>query len=462
MKFKLFGTDGIRGKSNQYPILPNTVLHIGQALGLLLNKKEELDKNKQNNLNHKEKQYVLIGKDTRLSCDMIEMALASGLNSMGIHVVLIGTLPTPGIGFLTRNMCAQAGIVISASHNPYYDNGIKVFDNSGLKISTQWEKEIEDMLTNTSFEDHIVGSDKIGQIQKIENIDDKYISYIKEHFPLSKTLDGMHIVLDCANGACYKIAPRILKELGTQVTIINNQPDGFNINKECGACYPEKAASTVKKYKADLGISLDGDGDRLIMIDEFGQVVNGDHILAILALHAKKTGHLKNNKVVITEMSNLGLEDILFKNDITIIKANVGDRYVAEQMQASHCYLGGEPSGHILFLEDIIINDGLITALKILKIMKEKNKKLSQLKSFQDMPHVLHNLHVPVKKDLETIKGYQHLIQSVKKQIEPNGRVFVRFSGTEPLVRISLQGTSQERLQSCAHQIADHLKQELK
>ena len=461
MKTKLFGTDGIRGKSNKYPILPDTIVRVGQALGVLLNKREELNQNKQDGVLYKRKQYVLIGKDTRLSGYMIEMALASGLNSMGIHVLLVGPLPTPGIGFLARNMRSQAGIVISASHNQYYDNGIKIFDKSGFKMSKQWEQEIEEMLVNTSFEDYLIDSEKIGRSKRIEDAGGRYILHVKNHFPSNETLDGMRIVLDCANGACYKVAPRILEELGAQVIVIHNQPNGFNINEECGACYPEKTAIAVKKYKADLGISLDGDGDRLIMIDELGQIINGDHILAILTLHAKEMDCLKNNTVVITEMSNLGLEKLLHKNDITIIKAKVGDYYVAEQMHTLNCYLGGEPSGHIIFLEDVATSDGLITALNVLKVMKAKNKQLSQFKLFEDMPHVLHNLHVPIRKDLETIKGYQDLIQSVKKQIEPDGKVFVRFSGTEPLVRISLQGTSQEKLQLYAHQIADHLKKAL-
>ena len=312
-----------------------------------------------------------------------------------------------------------------------------------------------------SVKNHVVDSESIGRSKRIKDTIGRYILHVKNHFSSNKTLEGTHIVLDCANGACYKVAPKILEELGAQVTVIHNQPNGFNINKECGACYPEKIAAAVKTYKADLGISLDGDGDRLIMVDELGQIINGDHILAILALQAKEMGDLKNNTVVATEMSNLGLEELLCKNDITIIKASVGDRYVAEKMQASNCYLGGEPSGHIIFLEDIVTSDGLVTALNILKIMKDKNKRLSQLKLFQDIPHVLYNLRVSVKKELETIKGYPDLIQSIKKEIGANGKVFVRFSGTEPLVRISLQGTSQEKLQSYAHQIADHLKQEL-
>ncbi len=463
MRVKLFGTDGIRGKSNQYPILPDTVVRIGQALGVLLNKKEELKKNKEDV--YKKKQYVLIGKDTRLSGYMVEMALASGLNSMGVHVLLVGVLPTPAIGFLARNMHTQAGIMISASHNQYYDNGIKIFDKNGFKISKQWEGEIEGMLINMSLENHVVDAEDIGftkRTKKIEDATDRYILHVKSYFPSNQTLEGMRIVLDCANGACYKVAPKILEELGAQVIAINNQPNGFNINKECGACNPEKIATAVKTYKADLGISLDGDGDRLIMADELGQIINGDHILAILALHAKEVGYLKNNTVVITEMSNLGLEELLCKNGITTIKADVGDRYVAEQMQISNCYLGGESSGHIMFLEDIVTSDGLVTALNVLKIMKDKNKRLSQLKLFQDMPHVLYNLRVSIKKELETIKGYQDVIQSVKKQIEPNGKVFVRFSGTEPLVRISLQGTSQEKLQLYARQIADHIRSHLK
>ena len=243
--------------------------------------------------------------------------------------------------------------------------------------------------------------------------------------------------------------------------VIHNQPDGFNINQECGACYPEKAAVAVKKYRADLGISLDGDGDRVVMIDDLGRIVNGDHILAILALYAKEVGRLRNNTVVITEMSNLGLEQFLHNHNIQMIKTEVGDRHIAEQMHASDCYLGGEPSGHILLLEDAATGDGLIAALNILNVIKAKNKKLSELRLFKDVPQILYNLHVSEKKELETVTGYQGLIQSIRKQIGPHGKVFIRFSGTEPVVRILLQGSSYEKLQTYVHQITSHLKQKL-
>lgn len=465
MKVKLFGTDGIRGKANQPPILPNTIVRVGQALGVILNKKDKLNKIKQghlkNRLHYKKKQHVLIGKDTRLSGYMIEMALASGLNSMGVHVLLVGPLPTPGIGFLARDMRAKAGIVISASHNQYYDNGIKIFDESGFKISKQVEQQIEDMLANGSVEDLAVASEKIGRSKRIDDAGGRYILHVKNHFLSNETLDGLRIVLDCANGACYKVAPRILEELGAEVIVIHNQPDGFNINQECGACYPERVAVAVKKYRADLGISLDGDGDRVVMVDDLGRIVNGDHILAISALYAKEAGRLKNNTVVITEMSNLGLEQFFHNHNIQMIKTEVGDRHIAEQMHASNCYLGGEPSGHILFSEDATTGDGLIAALNILSVMKAENKKLSELRLFEDVPQILYNLHVSEKKELKTVTGYQDLIQSIKKQMGPHGKIFVRFSGTEPVVRILLQGSSYEKLQTYVHQIAGHLKQEL-
>ena len=465
MKIKLFGTDGIRGRANQPPILPNTIVRVGQALGALLNKKENLNKSKktnlQNQLYYKKKQHVLIGKDTRLSGYMIEMALASGLNSMGVHVLLVGPLPTPGIGFLARDMRAKAGIVISASHNQYYDNGIKIFNEDGFKISKQTEQQIENMLANGSIEDFVVPSEKIGRSKRIDDAGGRYILHVKNHFLSNETLDGVRIVLDCANGACYKVAPRILEELGAEVVVIHNQPDGFNINEECGACYPEKIAIAVKKYRADLGISLDGDGDRVVMVDDLGRIVNGDHILGILALYAKETHHLRNNTVVITEMSNLGLERFLCDHNIQIIKAEVGDRHIAEKMHTSDCYLGGEPSGHILFSENATTGDGLIAALNILNVIKAKNKKLSDLRLFEDAPQILYNLHVSKRKELKAIKGYQDLIQSIKKQMGSDGRVFIRFSGTEPVVRILLQGLSQEKLQAYAHQIADCLRQEL-
>ena len=340
---KLFGTDGIRGHSNQYPILPNTLMCVGQALGLLLNRQQEIHHNYNNHKNshYKKKQYVLIGKDTRLSGYMIEMALASGLNSVGVNVLLVGPLPTPGIGFLAKNMRSQAGIVISASHNPYYDNGIKIFDESGFKISKQWESQIEEMLQDISSQDIFVPSEKIGRSKRIDDAAGRYIVHVKNHFPYNETLDGLRIVLDCGNGACYKVAPQILEELGAEVIVLYNQPDGFNINEKCGACHPEKTADAVKQYRADLGISLDGDGDRVILSDHLGQIFNGDHILAISALYAKETNNLPHNTVVITEMSNKGLEQFFERHTIQFIKTDVGDRHVVEQMRKSSCSLGG-------------------------------------------------------------------------------------------------------------------------
>lgn len=449
---KLFGTDGIRGRSNQDPILPSQIVRIGQALGVLLT---------QDKLGHRYKQQVLIGKDTRISGYMIEMALASGLNSMGVHVLLVGPLPTPGIGFLARNMRSKAGIVISASHNQYYDNGIKIFGSSGFKISKSQQEQIEDMVQNACFEDKVAEAQNIGRSKRIDDAGGRYILHVKSHFPQDATLEGMRLVLDCANGACYKVAPQILEELGAEVIVLHNTPNGFNINKDCGACYPEKAAHAVREHKAHLGISLDGDGDRVVLLDEQGQVVNGDHILAISALYAKETGTLRNNTVVITDMSNLGLEQVLSQNGIRVVKSDVGDRHVVEKMRELHCGLGGESSGHIIFLENATTGDGLITALNVLKVMKAKNKPLSQLKSFQDVPSLLRNLHVSEKKDLDMVKGYKNLLAQVEEQLIPDGKIFVRFSGTEPVIRISLQGPCQKTLQAFAEKIASHLQSEL-
>ena len=451
---KLFGTDGIRGRSNQGPIVPETMVRVGQALGTLLTNGQQPGLKPY-------KQQVLIGKDTRLSGYMIEMALASGLNSMGVHVLLVGPLPTPGIGFLAKNMRAKAGIVISASHNQYYDNGIKFFGTSGFKISRNEQKQIEDMVQNAHFEDKIVSVEHIGRSKRIDDACGRYILHVKNHFPQAETLDGMRVVLDCANGACYKVAPQILEELGAEVIVLHNTPDGFNINRECGACYPEKAALAVKKYRADVGISLDGDGDRVVMLDEQGQVVNGDHILAISALYAKATSGLKNNTVVITEMSNLGLEDVLKKNGICVVKADVGDQHVVEKMRQIDCHLGGESSGHIIFLESATTGDGLIAALNILKVMKIKQKPLSGLRSFQDTPHILRNIPVQEKKDLTKVKGYNELISQIEKDLGSQGRVFVRFSGTEAVVRVFLQGPSIQALQSYCEQITKLLQKEL-
>ncbi len=450
----LFGTDGVRGTANTYPITPDIVMKVGQALGYILRKTEGAHKS--------DNKRVVIGKDTRLSGYMVEMALASGLNSMGVHVQLVGPLPTPGIGFLTQNMRADAGIVISASHNPYHDNGIKIFGPDGFKISEKMEKEIESLVLNENLNALLPKSAGIGRSKRIEDSAGRYIVFVKNTFPLDLTLDGLRIVLDCANGAAYKVGPAILEELGAEVIVLGNKPDGTNINDKCGALHPNSLSQNVVQYRADCGISLDGDADRVILADEKGTIVNGDHILAICALDMKERGQLKNDTVVATEMSNFGLEKMLKNNNIHLLKTNVGDKYVVQEMRKGGFSIGGEQSGHIIFLDHSTTGDGLIAALKVLAVMKRSNRKLSDLSNVMtDMPQILKNLRVAKRKPLEEISGYQDLHDKISKELKSQGRIFVRFSGTEPLVRILVEGPDQKMIRKYADDMAILLEKSL-
>jgi phosphoglucosamine mutase len=451
---KLFGTDGIRGTANQYPMTPDMVIKVGQAIGYLLQKQKmpwssPLRK-------------VVIGKDTRLSGYMIEQALSSGLNSMGVHVQLVGPLPTPGIGFLTRNMRASAGIVISASHNAYQDNGIKIFGHDGYKISEEMELEIENLVLNEDLTKLLPPSHTVGRTKRIDDSQGRYIVYVKNAFPLEHTLDGLRIVLDTANGAAYKVAPAVFEELGAEVIHLGNTPNGTNINDKVGALYPAKLSEAVIQYRADIGISLDGDADRVIMVDEKGQTVNGDHILGICALHMKKKGTLKNNTLVTTLMSNFGLEKKMKEAGIQVVKVGVGDKYVVEEMRKNNYNLGGEQSGHIIFLDHTTTGDACIAALNVLAVMIQTGVKMSELnKIIEDVPQVLVNCRVKKRKDLDSIPGYPQLIEKINQKLKGEGRVFVRFSGTEPLVRILVEGPDKIKISEYAAEIAQFLEKNL-
>lgn len=452
---KLFGTDGIRGTANQGPMTPDVVVRVGQAIGYLLQKQTLPWSSPQ--------RKVVIGKDTRLSGYMIEQALSSGLNSMGVHVQLVGPLPTPGIGYLTRNMRASAGIVISASHNAFQDNGIKVFNFDGFKIPDEMEKEIERLVFEEDLTKYLPPSPQIGRTRRIDDAQGRYIVFAKNIFPEDYTLDGLRIVLDTANGSAYKVAAAVFEELGAEVIQIGNQPNGFNINDKVGALYPAKIAELVMQYRADLGISLDGDADRVILVDEKGQVINGDHILGICALHMKKKGLLKKNTLVCTQMSNFGLEKRMKESGISVVKTGVGDKYVVDEMRRSGYNLGGEQSGHIIFLDHTTTGDGCIAALNILAVMKETGVKMSELnRIIEDVPQVLINCRVTQKQDLDSLPGYSELIQGMEKQLDGHGRIFVRFSGTEPLVRILVEGPDKHQIASFAQEIAEFLEANLK
>jgi phosphoglucosamine mutase len=451
---KLFGTDGIRGTANQFPITADVVVKIGQAIGVILQKqsKEGLSPLKK----------VVIGKDTRLSGYMIEQALSSGLNSMGIHVHLVGPLPTPGIGYLTRTMRAHAGIVISASHNHYQDNGIKIFGPDGFKIPDQLEKEIERLVAEEDLYSYLPNSPQIGRTKRIEDAQGRYIVYAKSTFPLEYTLDGLRIVLDTAHGSSYRVAPAIFEELGAEVIQIGNQPNGTNINDEVGALFPAKLAEEVLNYRADIGISLDGDADRVIIVDEKGKIMNGDHILGICALFMKNRGELKKNTLVVTQMSNFGLEKALKENGIKVVKTNVGDKYVVEEMKKNGYNLGGEQSGHIIFLDHTTTGDGSVAALSVLAVMKQTGKKISELNDFiHDVPQVLINCRVKNRKELDSLKGYKELIESVEAELKGEGRIFVRFSGTEPVIRVLVEGPNKVKISELADKVANFLDREL-
>lgn len=451
---KLFGTDGIRGTANQFPIHADIVQKVGQAMGYLLRKKPSRRVGSE--------RIVLIGKDTRLSGYMIETALASGLNSMGVHVQLVGPLPTPGIGFVARNMRADAGIVISASHNAYHDNGIKIFGPDGYKISDQMEKEIERLVFEEDLNNYLVEPNYIGRTRRIDDAGGRYVVNVKNSFPLNSTLDGMRIVLDCANGAAYKVAPQIFQELGAEVIVLGNQPSGYNINDKSGALYPNKTCEAVKKYRADVGITLDGDADRVIMVDEKGNIVNGDHILAICGFHLKKQGLLKNDTIVATQMSNFGLDKIMKQYGIKVVRTDVGDKHVVEAMRKGEYTLGGEQSGHIIFLDHTTTGDGCVAALNVLAVMAREDKTLSELNDImENVPQCLINVKVRTRKQLENIPGYIELVKDIEKRLNGDGRLFVRFSGTEPVVRILVEGPNKKLISSYAEELAQLMQSEL-
>lgn len=453
MARKLFGTDGIRGTANKFPMTPEIVMKVGQALGKIL---------REHPRRATHKPMVLIGKDTRLSGYMVEQALASGLNSMGVGVQLTGPLPTPGIGFLARNMRVDAGVIISASHNPYDDNGIKIFGADGFKIADTMEREIERLVEEGDITAHLAKGDSIGRTRRIDDAAGRYIVFAKNSFPLNLSLEGMRIVLDCANGAAYKVAPAIFSELGADLVVIGDEPNGYNVNDKCGALHPENLAEAVVRYRADVGISLDGDADRVIMADERGTIVNGDHILAVCAIHLSKRKMLKQNTIVATQMSNVGLDIAMKKHGIYVVRTDVGDKNVVEAMRQQGYTLGGEQSGHIIHLDHSTTGDGCVAALNVLAVMRDEQKKLSELKNtMEDVPQVLINTRVAKRKELSTIAGYDKLIKSAEATLNGEGRLFVRFSGTEPLIRVLVEGRDKQQIGKLAEEISKFLQSEL-
>jgi len=446
---KLFGTDGIRGTVNKHPMTPETVLRIGMAAAHVL--RDEQGRN-----------MILIGKDTRLSGYMIESALTSGICSMGMNVTLVGPLPTPGIAFLTRTLRLDAGIVISASHNLFEDNGIKFFSSDGFKLPDGIERKIEELMLDDGLQKDRPKGSHIGKAYRLDDATGRYIEYIKSTLPRGMTFEGMKIVVDCANGAAYKTTPWLLRELGAEVVSINDKPDGLNINLGCGSLNIERLQKEVKLHKADIGIAHDGDADRAIFCDEKGRVVDGDKVMGMWAVEMKRKGMLRGNIVVSTVMSNLGLEKYLEKNGIKLMRTRVGDRYVVEKMVEGGYKFGGEQSGHIVFLDYNTTGDGPLTAVQVLYLMKERNARLSKLASeIKLYPQILKNVEVEHKHDIKAIPEIEEAIKVAEEKLDGKGRILVRPSGTEPKIRVMLEGEDRKLITKLAENISMVIKEKM-
>jgi phosphoglucosamine mutase len=448
-KNKLFGTDGIRGVANRYPLTIENVVRIGQAAAYFLRKKRD-------------KPRVVIGQDTRLSGYLLESALTAGFCSMGGEPILAGIIPTPGIAYLTRSMRADAGIVISASHNPYQDNGIKFFSSKGSKLPDEVEAEIEQLVLSDTLNDVPLPIDEIGQGKRISDAVGRYTVFLKETFLRERDLSGLKIVLDCAHGAAYEVAPQVFEELGAEVVLIGAKPTGKNINKDCGSTHADLVAAMVKEERADLGIALDGDADRAIMVDEHGHILDGDYLMAICARYLQEEGKLAGNTLVATVMSNIGLELGLKRYGIQIVRTGVGDRYVAERMLRDGFKLGGEQSGHIIFQDLNSTGDGILTALQVLSVMVKRNESLSALSHIMEKyPQILCNVRVRERRALDAVPDLARLIKDVEQKLGESGRILVRYSGTEPLLRIMIEGEDEQKITSYAGMIQDMAIQKL-
>jgi len=446
---KLFGTDGIRGRANEYPMTAEMALNIGRATAYLFKREGHTPS-------------VIVGKDTRISGYMFENALISGICSMGVNAISVGVIPTPGIAFLTSSMRADAGIVISASHNPLQDNGIKIFSGDGFKLPDEKEAAIEDLILSNNMGILHPAPGDLGKAYRMDDARGRYIVFLKHSFPKELTLEGTRIVLDCANGATYRVAPEMFFELGARVTTMFDRPDGRNINVNCGSQYPERLAEEVVQQKGDVGFAFDGDGDRLIAVDELGNVLTGDQILAICASRIKKDGALTNNLVVRTIMSNMGLTVALRKLGIDSVQTKVGDRYVIEEMVSRGAVVGGEDSGHLIFRQHHTTGDGIITALQILTAMKKEGKPLSELAKIMTVfPQALINVDVKTRPDIWTVPEIVRAIKDAEEDLGERGRVLVRYSGTQNMCRVMVEGPTREQTESCCRQIADVVTQKL-
>ena len=447
---RLFGTDGVRGKANEPPITPEIVLALGRAIAHVAGRGKA----------HAPR--ILIGKDTRLSGYMIEQALASGITSMGGRVILCGPIPTPAVAHLTTSQRADAGIVISASHNPYDDNGIKIFGADGFKLPDELEAELERLVAGHGDLSAPTGPG-IGRAEKQEDARGRYVVFAKHTFPHDLTLDGVRIVVDAAHGAAYRVAPMVFQELGASVHSLGVKPNGVNINKDCGALHPDNVRAEVVKRGAHIGVALDGDADRLIVVDEKGQIVDGDAVMAMCATHMHDRGTLKKKTVVATVMSNLGLERALEDKGLRLVRTQVGDRYVVDAMRKGGFNLGGEQSGHLVFLDHASTGDGTVAALQVLALMLRANRPLSQLaeSAMERVPQVLLNVTLAARMPLDEMKHLGERSAKVEKTLGDTGRLLVRWSGTEPKLRIMLEGPNEAKLRELAADLAEAAKRDL-
>jgi len=447
---RMFGTDGVRGVANVHPMTAEMALQIGRATAYVCKK-------------HKGRRHtIVIGKDTRISCYMLESALTAGICSMGVDVLLVGPMSTPGIAFITRSMRADAGLVISASHNPYQDNGIKIFSRDGFKLPDAEEDEIERLITTDHIKDIRPTAGEIGKAKRIDDAMGRYIVFCKNTFPESMTLEGMKIAMDCANGATYKAAPTIFSELGAEVTAIHCEPNGLNINDRCGSQHTQDLSARVREIKADIGIAFDGDGDRFIAVDETGEEITGDHIMAICGKMYKELGLLKNNLLISTVMSNFGFFIALKELGIESGASKVGDRYVLEMMQKKGAVLGGEASGHLIFLNHHTTGDGIISALQLLSAMRHYSQPLSKLAKIMKMaPQKMINVDVKSKPPIEKIPEIQEGIKKAEAELKDKGRVLIRYSGTQSMCRVMVEGPTQEMTDRLTAMLVDVVKKSI-
>lgn len=450
---KFFGTDGIRGTANQHPMTPEFAARVGKAIAAFF---------KSDVAAGKSKPVIIIGRDTRISGDMLTAGIVSGICSMGIDACLSGIVPTPAVAFMTVHENACAGIVVSASHNPYYDNGIKIFNSAGFKLSTQQEAEIETLILDDSLSIHSESIRETGQISTIDDALLRYKAFLLKSVSQNFSLEGMEVVIDCSNGATYEIAPEIFNHLGAGVTPLFIFPDGKNINDNCGSEHPQTLIEKVKAMKADIGLAFDGDGDRLIVVDEEGCLLTGDQIIAVCAHNLKRDGILSANTVVTTVMSNMGFKAAMKNLEIVHATSAVGDRHVMEKMIQTGAVLGGEDSGHIIFLKHHTTGDGLLSALQLLQIMNAEEKPISELSRIMTpYPHCLMNVKVSRRPEIETVNALKYVIRTVEESLNQKGRVFVRYSGTQPLCRIMVEGPDLKKTEIYCRQIAKVVSEEL-